>query len=79
MYIDPSVYEDEFLDDESDEFFMQKLSHKSKAVKQRQKDVIRQKRKAKFERREQFANEGDLNNIFKNDEEDEEEYYYPSI
>lgn len=80
MVIDPSFYEDEFLDDESDDFFKQKLTHKSKVVKQRQKDVIRQKRKAKIQRQEQIAESEELSNIFKDELEEEEEYhYYPSI
>lgn len=80
MVIDPSFYEDEFLDDESDDFFKQKLTHKSKVVKQRQKDVIRQKRKAKIQRQEQIAESEELSNIFRDELEEEEEYhYYPSI
>lgn len=80
MVIDPSFYEDEFLDDESDDFFKQKLTHKSKVVKQRQKDVIRQKRKTKIQRQEQIAESEELSNIFRDELEEEEEYhYYPSI
>ena len=47
MYIDPSVYEDEFLDDEETDFFVKKTSsHKKQKTqnKQTNKDVILQKR-----------------------------------
>lgn len=60
MYIDPSVYEDEFLDDEETDFFVKKISsHKKQKTqnKQTNKDVIRQKRKEKQEKREQAEEE----------------------
>lgn len=79
MIIDPSFYEDEFLDDESDDFCKRKLTHKSKVVKQRQKDVIRQKRKAKMKRQEHLAQGEQLSNIFKDeldDPLDSEDYYF---
>lgn len=55
MYIDPTIYEDDFYD--SDEPTFQKVTRKAKNTKHKQNDSIRKQRQTKNKEREKLLYE----------------------